>query len=160
MDKIGEFINWTKNNGWKISLKEDKKEKLPHNITQRYCIPVEYKEFLSIIEECINADEDTWFLCANDYLRDDGDSFRYNEFETISLEAAEEDKELLNEIKTYWDNHLPIILGVKGDYEYYAINVENKKIVYGCRPEFEESKTVANNFEEFLGKIINKEIKL
>jgi hypothetical protein len=49
---------------------------------------------------------------------------------------------------------------VKGEYEYYAINVENKKIVYGYEPEFEESEIVANNFGEFLDKIINNKIKL
>jgi hypothetical protein len=159
MKKINDFVNWAKENGWKITLNNNE-EKLPQDITGRYAIPDEYNIFLENIALCTNADENVWFLCIEDYLPKSKNTFRWNEFELISLEAADDDIELINKIKDYWNKHFTIIMSVEGDYEYYAINVENKKIVYGYEPEFEESKTVANNFEELLEKIINKEIKL
>jgi hypothetical protein len=160
MEKLNDFINWIKNNGWNITLKNNDIKNLPQNVFERYNIPIEYKQFLENIESCINADENVWFLCIEDYLPKSEDDFRWNEFELISLESADDDTELINKIKDYWNKHFPIIMSVRGDYEYYAINVENKKIVYGCEPEFEESKIVANNFYELLEKIVNKEIEL
>jgi hypothetical protein len=141
-------------------LKNNDIKNLPQNVFERYNIPIEYKQFLENIESCINADENVWFLCIEDYLPKSEDDFRWNEFELISLESADDDAELINRIKNYWNKHFPIIMSVRGDYEYYAINVENKKIVYGCEPEFEESKIVAHDFYELLEKIINKEIEL
>jgi hypothetical protein len=160
MEKINDFINWLQNNGWKIALKDNDIKNLHQNIFERYNIPVEYKQFLETIESCVNAGENVWFLCIEDYLPKSEDSFRWTEFELISMESADDDTELINRIKNYWNNHFPIIMSVEDDYKYYAINVENKKIVYGCEPEFEESEIVANNFYEFLEKIINKEIEL
>jgi hypothetical protein len=160
MKEINDFINWAKENGWKITLNKNNEKKLPQNITERYIIPDEYKKFLRNVELCTNANENVWFLCTEDYFPKSEGTFRWNEFELISLEAANDDTELINEIKNYWDKHFPIIMSVEGDYEYYAINVGDEKIVYGYEPEFEESEIVANNFEELLEKITKEEIKL
>jgi hypothetical protein len=48
MKKINGFLNWAKENGWKIILNNNK-EKLPQNITERYNIPDDYKYFLENI---------------------------------------------------------------------------------------------------------------
>jgi hypothetical protein len=160
MEKINNFINWAKNNRWNTIIEKNNIKNLPENILARYNIPDEYKTFLENIKMCINSEENIWFLCIDDYLEKSESTFRWNEFEIISLEAADDDAELINKIKNYWNKHLPIIFNVKGEYEYYAVNVENKKIVYGYEPEFEESEIVANNFRELLDKIINNEIKL
>jgi hypothetical protein len=160
MEKISNFINWAKNNRWNITIENNTIKNLPENILARYNIPDEYKTFLENTKTCINSEENMWFLCIDDYLEKSEGTFRWNEFEIISLEAADDDAELINEIKNYWNKHLPIIFNVKGEYEYYAINIENKKIVYGYEPEFEESGIVADNFGELLDKIINNEIKL
>jgi hypothetical protein len=160
MEKINNFINWAKNNRWSVIIENNSIKNLSGNILARYNIPDEYKTFLENIKTCTNSEENIWFLCIDDYLEKSEGAFRWNEFEIISLEAANDDAELINEIKNYWNKHLPIIFNVKGEYEYYAINVENKKIVYGYEPEFEESEIVANNFGELLDKIINNEIKL
>ncbi|MCL1992746.1 MAG: SMI1/KNR4 family protein [Spirochaetes bacterium] len=160
MEKITSFVNWAKDNGWNITLKDSQTENLPQEILGRYNIPGEYKTFVQNIEVCTNAAENVWFLCIEEYLPKSEDSFRWNEFELISLGAADDDSELINDVKNYWDKHLPIIMSVKNGYEYYAINIESKEIVYGYEPEFEENETVGNNFEEFLEKIIRQEIKL
>jgi hypothetical protein len=128
--RMGDFINWAQKNGWKITLKNSKIENLPKDIAERYNIPDEYKTFLENMDICTNADESVWFLCIEDYLPKSEDGFRWNEFETISLGAADSDSESIKNIKNYWDKHFPIIMSVKGDYEYYAINTENKKNKY------------------------------
>ena len=160
MEKINDFIKWAKNNSWNIICENNDIKYLPKTVMERYNIPNEYKTFLENIKICTNAEENIWFLCIDDYLREEENTFRWNEFEKISLEAAENDEKMINEIKKYWDKHFPIVFNVRGEYEYYAINIENEKIVYGYEPMFEENKIVANNFKAFLEKIMNKEIKL
>ncbi|MCR4814158.1 MAG: hypothetical protein K5879_04965 [Lachnospiraceae bacterium] len=81
-------------------------------------------------------------------------------FEDISLEAAVGDEEWLGDIKSFWDKTFPIIMGVGGDYHFYAIDLETGKIVEGWEPEFEDPIEVANNLNEFLEKILSREIKL
>ncbi|MDR1930737.1 MAG: hypothetical protein LBQ44_08940, partial [Treponema sp.] len=121
MEKINNFIDWAKNNGWNILLENNRINNLPENLMQRYNIPNEYKAFLGKIKICINAEENIWFLCIGDYLEESEDAFRWNEFELISIEAADDDNELINGIKDYWNKHFPIILNVKDEYKYYAI---------------------------------------
>jgi hypothetical protein len=157
---IADFTYWAKNNGWHIKTAEIDVETLPDDVKDRYNIPTEYKNFLESVKTCINKEENIWFLCTDDYLENSEDAFRWNEFELISLEAADEDIALRDSVKSYWDNHLPIIMNVKDDYAYYAIDMNTRKIVKGNEPEFEETTIVADNFEEFIGKIIAQEIAL
>ena len=72
---------------------------------------------------CVNPDETIWLLCEGDFRQESEDSFRWNEFEIMSLQAAaeENDVEWQNDIKAFWDKHLPICLSVRDGYEYYAI---------------------------------------
>ena len=162
MVKIDEFINWANENCWDIVINNNNIDNIPKEIQERYDIPEEYKRFLETIKKCINADENIWFLCMEDYLPKPEGEFRWNEFEIMSLEAAEEDddQESIIDIKNFWDKHLPIIMNVKNEYEYYAINMENRKIVHGFEPLFEETDEIAKNFAELLEKIIKKEIVL
>ena len=160
MKKIDDFREWAKENNWKITLKNNGVN-IPKGILERYSIPKEYRTFLEKIETCVNESENVWFLCIDDYFPKSKDAFRWNEFEIMSLEAAKDDPNLINGIRNFWNKHFPIIMSVKGEYEYFAINVDNNKIVYGYEPEFEESnKIIANNFEDFLDKIVNEEIEL
>ena len=160
MGKINDFVNWANNNGWNVTCENSDIKYLPNVLMERYIIPNAYKEFLKNIKICANSEDNIWFLCIDDYLKEEENTFRWNEFEKISLGVAEENEEMINGIKEYWDKHFPIIFNVRGEYEYYAINIENRKIVYGYEPMFEESKIVAKDFDELLEKIINKEIEL
>ncbi|MDR1317740.1 MAG: hypothetical protein LBK13_12815, partial [Spirochaetales bacterium] len=76
MEKLNDFINWIKNNGWKITLKNNDIKNLPQNVFERYDIPIEYKQFLENIGTCVNANENVWFLCIDDYLPKPEDAFR------------------------------------------------------------------------------------
>ena len=107
-------------------------------------------------------DEKTWFLCQNEYNNISDLAFKWNEFEKLSLEVAEDDKELKKDIKQWWDKKLPIIISVKDGYTFFAIDLENNsgEIVRGEEPEFEETKVVANSFFEFLDMVIKEKIVL
>lgn len=92
------------------------------------------------------------------FLENEDDAFSWNSFEQMSLEAAEGDTNLENEVKLFWNAHLPIMMSVGGCYEYYAITLNDGNIVHGSEPEFEESSIVAESFADFLLKIVAGEI--
>ena len=96
-----------------------------------------------------------------DYGNDADDSaFRWNEFELISLEAASGDEKWQADIREFWDNYLPIVMSVAGDYHYYAIGIKTGEIFDGWAPEFEAPEIVAPNFTGFIEKIISGKIEL
>lgn len=151
------FKNWAKNNDWNIIM-TDKQLMLPEEVTKRYKnIPKEWLDFISNFQEIMNSSENMWFLTFNNYI---GNVWRYNDFEKISIEAADGDEEWIKSIESFWNNTFPIIMSVGGDYQYYAIEINSGKIFQGCEPEFEEITYVANSFIEFIEKIVSGEIEL
>jgi len=157
MDK---FFAWAADNGFNITL-SDECQPLPEGITARYGnIPQTYADFAARLAEFTNAGETAWFITPSGFSETDPEKWRYNEFELMSLEAAEGDAEWQGEITEFWNNHLPIVLNVDGGYSYYALSMTDGSIVHGCEPEFEETETVAGLFEEFIEKLISGEIEL
>lgn len=149
--------------GWTIEKKSTVKFNLPESLVNRYgSFPADWTEFNSTIDSLINQAETVWFLCSKDYEKQDEGSFCWNEWELISLQAASDnkDEEWQKNIRQFWDAHLPIVLSVGNDYEYYAIRLTDGFIVYGYEPEFEECVEVAQSFTEFVEKIISDEIDL
>lgn len=149
--------------GWTIGKKSTPKFDLPEVVVNRYgCFPADWTEFISNIDGFVNEDETVWFLCSKDYKAQDENSFRWNEWELISLQAAsdDEDRKWQDNIRQFWDAHLPIVLSVDNGYEYYAIRLSDGFIIYGHEPEFEEYEEVAKSFTEFVEKIISGEIDL
>lgn len=144
--------------GWTVSGEDAAPRQLPLCVSGRYHNPpAEWVEFLNCVRSCVSPGETTWFLCLGDFERQDEDSFRWNEWELISLQAAidDQDTEWQSSIKTFWDNHLPICLSVKGGYGYYAIRLSDGVVVHGTEPEFEETREAAPSFGQFLEMICN-----
>ncbi|MDE5556689.1 MAG: hypothetical protein K2J32_03175 [Ruminococcus sp.] len=111
--------------------------------------------FLNYVKKAETADSSAWFLCASDYENiNDTDGFSWNEFEKISLASAESDDEKEN-IKKWWEHHLPVAMSVKGEYTFLAIDIDTGNIVQGYEPDFEDTETVAGNFEELIKMIIS-----
>jgi len=139
--------------GWTVLKREGHPHKLPESISGRYKnLPSGWISFLNSIRTCVRPDETAWFLCMEDYERQDDGAFRWNEFELMSLQAAASDHDTgwRKSIRAFWDNHLPICLCVNGEYKYYAIRVSDGAVVYGMEPEFEETQDVAPCFEKFM----------
>lgn len=161
--KYDEFINWAKDNNWDLIQKNQVSLKLKDDITLRYNgIPDEYIEFLKNVKQLISPSEKTWFLCEDEYNSNSDIAFKWNEFELLSLEVAEDDDEWKSEIISWWDEKLPIVMSVDGEYSFYAIDLSNNKgtIVKGCEPEFEEVDEIASNIEEFFELIMLNKIEI
>lgn len=153
------FLTYMKEQGWNVELNERRETHLPKVIEERYTnIPQQWLDFISTVKSTINNDNTTWFLCKDDYDIQREDTFQWNEWEIVSLESAESDIKWENEIREFWNNHLPIIMSVKGGYSYYAISMKNGSIVQGSEPEFEECEVVADSFWELMKKITKNEI--
>ncbi|MGG3279103.1 SMI1/KNR4 family protein [Paenibacillus solani] len=161
-NKISEFITWANENGWAITIDRDRNINLGGAFISRYKeIPNEYLGFLSAVKQCVTPNEKTWFLCEDEYNNRSDDAFKWNEIESLSLEAATEDDIWRSEITAWWDNYLPIVMSVDGGYSFYAIDLNNDKgaIVRGYEPEFEEVEKVANHLEDFLVWIMTNSIE-
>jgi len=157
---LEQFIAWAIKNNWQIKTVTTGMAILPKEVTKRYNVPEIYREFLLQIVTCVNPTETKWFLCADDFAPKPENEFRWNEFEIICLDAAEDDAEWIASIQAFWDGHFPFFMSVDGDYEYYAFDLTDGSIVYGCEPEFEEVTLVAKSFDNFLAKIVSGELKL
>lgn len=157
------FALWLKKDEWQVELNSTKYDYMKNKVLNKYNhIP---QSFISILEDyhsISSKDDTTWFICGNDYLDESDDAFKWNEFEIMSLEAAEGDEVWKKDIRDWWSNKLPFIMSVKSGYSYYAIDFGNNKgaIVMGQEPEFEEASVVARNFDDFLEKLFNSEIIL
>lgn len=153
-DLIEKFITWAKSKDWTIELAETPMN-LPEKVTARYRnIPKEWLAFITNFADIVNSTDDMWFLTCENYLD------CCNDFENMSLEAADGDETWTAEIKAFWDNTFPIIMSVGGDYQYFAIEPSSGKVVQGWEPEFEDVMYVAESFEEFLEKLVDGEIEL
>ncbi|EAG9322703.1 SMI1/KNR4 family protein [Listeria monocytogenes] len=158
MERINHFLAWAKNNNWQIDLSAVEK-KFPEQILKRYGnLPDAYKAFYRQLNLCSNAGDTCWFLSEEDFLENEEDAFLWDSFEQMSLAAAEGDENLENEVKQFWNSHLPIMMSVGGSYEYYAIALNDGSVVHGSEPEFEESLVVADSFADFLLKIVAGEV--
>lgn len=158
---INTFFDYMKENGWNVELNEMQNSYLPEAITSRYRnIPKQWLEFFSNIKHMISSDETIWFLSAEDFDMQSDDAFQWNEWELISLESSKGDTEWENKIKKFWNNHLPIVMSVKGCYSYYAISIKDGSIVHGSEPEFEECEAVASSFMDFIERIARNELQL
>lgn len=134
---------------------------LPPWIIERYHnLPTLWLQFVGTVSELFSPDETAWFLCAEDYDTRLDHAWRWDEWEQLSLQSAEGDREWTDQISDFWDKHLPIVLSVRDSYAYYAISMTDGCVVYGCEPEFEECRVVAGSFAEFLEHIMDGTIQI
>lgn len=164
MDNLAEnFSKWAKENSWNIELSEEKQE-LPKVFLERFkYIPGDWLDFAENFKLVVNADNNIWFNLPGDFEDSgDEDAFRWNEFELIALDAAEEaeNEEWQKDVREFWDNYIPIVMSVSGDYHYYAIGVRTGEIFEGREPEFDEIEIVAPSFTDFIENIISGKIVL
>lgn len=146
------FDEWAAAQNWNISKSEKTYIEVPEYYSRYAGIPSEWICFIREYEDLSTAEEDAWFLTFNS---DDLGSFQHNEFEMMSLEAAEGDDDLTKEVQDFWDDHLVIVMSVGQGYEYYAIALKTGEVVHGCEPEFEETTVVAASFSDFVDKLVS-----
>ena len=154
------YMDYLKNleaGGFIVVRRETPKE-LPAKLLKRYKnLPLDYLTFLTQFEQITNGKDTAWFNSTEDFNGESDTDFKWNDFELQSLEALEDDKEKIENIKNFWNNHIPILMSVV-EYEYLAICLDNDRygeIVHGVEPEFEETTTVCDSFEQLMTLIKN-----
>jgi len=156
---IRRFLDSLRAQGWEV--KTGPNPPLPEAVTGRYReLPDLWLQFIETVCTLAGGDEKVWFLCAEDYDTHIDHAWQWNEWERLSLESAEGDESWTDEIKAFWDDHLPIVLSLRDGYAYYAISMADGAVVYGAEPEFEACRQVAGSFMEFIGKVTDGTITL
>ena len=147
-----DYIKKIERAGFSLIPRKEQKD-LPTEILNRYKnIPPEYLTFLQQFKQATNGEDTAWFNSIEDFYGESDSDFVWNEFEQMSLEALEDDETELENIRNFWDKHIPVLLSVK-EYQYLAICLDRDRygeIVYGVEPEFEETLKVCDNFDELL----------
>lgn len=159
---IENFLSCMRGWGWTVEANEKKNFCLPEPMKSRYApgFPESWMEFVSAVKSLVRKDERAWFLCAEDYDIQGDKAWQWNEWELLSLEAAGNDAAWKDEIREFWDGHLPFFLSLDGGYAYYAFSMKDGFVVHGGEPEFEECEAVADSFEDFMKKVIDGRIQL
>lgn len=157
------FIRWAVDEGWDIALKPEREWHRDTGVPDRYRnLPAGYVAFLGKVKQCTAPGDKAWFLCTDDYRGVSDTAFQWNEFELLSLEAAEGDQAWQAEITSWWDRHLPVVLSVRDGYAFYALDLSDERgaVVQGTEPEFEETVKVADTLEAFWQLIMTNAITL
>ncbi len=160
---IKDFIRWSKANGWSVKESPEGDFVIPKELTDRYAeVPKDLIEVLRVVESCVSKGDKSWFITVKEITGKSGSEFGWNEFEQITLEAAEDDRDWIHSTVSFWNSHIPFVLSVDGEYSYYALELSagGYRVVEGCEPEFEETTVVAKSIEEFLKLIMSGKIKL
>lgn len=160
------FFAWAREKGWTVENRTVPL-RLPEAVTARYRFPADYLAFLEQVVICAGPMDTEWFLCEEGYRQDDPDAFRWDECERISLAAARDMMDPAEEerITAFWDGVLPFFLSVGSGYEYYGFDLAGAYGPAGCvlrgwEPEFEEPEVFAQNFPDFLAKLMAGEVAL
>ena len=114
--------------GWVVDVTNDENRHLPQAIQERYhWVPDSLIKIISSINEVVNESDTSWFIGWTDFYNQDSDSFRWNEWEIISLENSKETKEVIS----FWDSKFPVMMSVKNCYSYIAFCRScNKSVSY------------------------------
>jgi len=144
-----QFLAKIVRNGWKL---EEASAFNDVNGAPLHAIPDDLRKFLASYGTLTNARETTWLNSAQDFASKSTGGFSWNEFELISLAAAEGNDTWRQEVQAFWSSHLPILMSVEGHYEYVAYcSAGNNDGLYvqGSEPEFEHVKVVAASLAGF-----------
>ncbi|QIF02690.1 SMI1/KNR4 family protein [Roseimicrobium sp. ORNL1] len=129
---------------------------LPLSLRSRYpWLPPDYIDFVTGLDECVSSDETRWILAPADFDLHEHHAWQHDAWETLSVESAAGDEQLVAQIREFWDAHIPISLGVGDGYSFYAIRVGDRSgvVVTGREPEFEDIAEVALSFTQFLAHL-------
>lgn len=158
-----EAIHRLRQLGWAVVERPERPFRLPPEVANRHrSLPASLTHFLSGLSSCNNDTETAWFLCEADYAGTSGAAFRWDEWERMSLEAADDDSEVADAARAFWDAHLPFVLSVRDGYAYFAIRTAADgfgRVVAGREPEFEEASEVARSFEDFLSLLAEGRVR-
>ncbi|WP_107985630.1 hypothetical protein [Rhodococcus sp. OK519] len=151
MEALGEALARLRSAGWTFEPGSPNPRTVPAALRS---VPPGHVAFASSFSRLSSPDDATWFLALDDYVSSSPDAFAWNEFETMSRDAAAsiEDEAA---VAAFWDRHCPILLSVRDHYEYLAVRVDGT-IVHGEEPEFENTTDTAIDLDSLLRSIADR----
>jgi len=142
--------------GWQVEFPESGPEPFPPEVRLRYPeLPEELVSFMQGFAVCLNPLENAWLTSARDLS--EPHAFSFDEFERLSLQAAEGDSEWLESIRAFWSRHFPFAMSVGGSYQYFALVLDGEHrgaVVHGIEPEFESPDVIAAGLPDFLAQLL------
>ena len=146
--------------GWTVAAAEQQRE-LPDDFEQRYSwAPTDFTDFAVAVDVAVSANEKAWILTSIDFRGESETAFEWNAWENLSLDAAGGDRAWQQRIRSFWDDHLPIVLSVKSGYAFFAIERTTLRVVVGEEPEFEETTPMCQSFTELVDLIAARSPRL
>lgn len=138
---------------WNIECSDIEARLLPAGFSLQYAtLPEVFIKWLFTFDCCTNTDQTSWFISRLDYSGSTDAKFRWNEIQLMSLECCETDSDR-SEVNAFWQNHFPIALAVRSNYDYFAISLKADNfgaIVHGSAPEYEDTSTISASFNDFM----------
>ncbi len=154
------FVERLKHHGWDVRILEEALP-IPADVKQRFpWLAPDVQSFLENIERAVSPDAKAWFVSTREMIGQSDSAFSWDEWERQSLYAAGADEALRARIREFWDSHFPVMLSVKSDYAYFAIEKDTLRVVHGEEPEYEETSVIADSFSEFLESVASGAEKL
>lgn len=148
-----DFLKRLEQAGWTIEQNDASAPQLDEILLARLGhASTNLEELISAYTVCSNKQDDVWFLSWADFAGMSDSSFRWNEFELQSLDAAI-DEQQRKAVTDFWSGHIPFLMSVRSGYAYAAISIESAsigKIVVGNEPEYELVDVLSDSFEDFL----------
>lgn len=164
------FLDALRRHAWRVSAPVAEAPSIPAGITARHgALPEALVALISTYSTCADHTGQCWLVSTEDLCKDetehvadavvgDGEPFRHDEFERMSLDAANGDESWTASIRGFWDRHFPFLLSVHGEYQFFAMALEGDErgaIVYGYGPEFEAVEPVASSLDDFLEQVLH-----
>jgi hypothetical protein len=162
MTDIIESLDKLQKLGWTIE-KQAAPRALSADILHRYnWIPEDLSDFICETKKVCSPNIKSWFLTSEDFNGTSGLAFAWNAWEILTLDSARKsrDEQWAASIRSFWDEHFPIFISVKGEYAYFAIEKGTLKIVNGIEPVFEETVFVTDSFADLLKMFIEQDSRL
>jgi hypothetical protein len=137
------------NQGWRV-VRRRQRARVPDICVRRYAwLPEDVTSFVCTFDTAVNPGDQAWLVTWRELAGQSDSAFAWDEWKKMSLKAAEDDPGLQASIRSFWDEHFPILLSLKSGYGYIAIG-KDLTIVAGDEPEFEETAPVCEDFRSFL----------
>ena len=134
-----------------------KKNQFPSDIISRYpWIDNNLIDLICNLDIAEKKNQKKWLLSINDYSNKSNSPYTWNEWESQSIKAAEDDQEWIKEIKNFWNENFPIAYSVENGYSYLSLR-RNGQIFFGEEPEYEDATLFAQSYKEAIHKISNGE---
>ena len=112
---------------------------------------------LANLSRASSPDDMVWLNTGADFCGEGDGAFAWNEWEKMSIDAADGDLVLVGEIRAFWDAHFPVLNSVRDGYAYLALARGSQSVVFGREPEFEDCLVVAPSMSDAIAEIVSKE---